>query len=277
VRPLPVLVLLLLAAMLAGWLLLQGQSPAEDPSTSSVPDSREKQLIDQARKNKDIAALNDFIRKHPDSEWLDTALFYRDQFAYREAMAKGDRNSLERYLKEHPDSQWTGFVQQQLEQIQREEDALKARQERERLLKGKNLAGKLPIQPAAEESSAETAESPAQALVEPPSAPSPLSARERIQRALSIYEKQRAEKEFSEYQQQQREQETRSIRKAIPLVPHRRAGRKDLPERERNCAEKAGNRNLPEAELPLKPRGPGSGLTAIRCPGRNMQTRSLVV
>jgi len=209
VRPLPVLVLLLLAAMLAGWLLLQGQSPAEDPSTSSVPDSREKQLIDQARKNKDIAALNDFIRKHPDSEWLDTALFYRDQFAYREAMAKGDRNSLERYLKEHPDSQWTGFVQQQLEQIQREEDALKARQERERLLKGKNLAGKLPIQPAAEESSAETAESPAQALVEPPSAPSPLSARERIQRALSIYEKQRAEKEFSEYQQQQREQDKR--------------------------------------------------------------------
>jgi len=206
-RSLPVVILLLLAALLSGWFLLQGRGPSGEAATSSAPDSGEKRLIDEARKSKDIAALNEFIRKHPDSEWLETARFYRDQFAYREAMEKGDRNSLKRYLQDHPDSQWAGFVQQQLEQLQREEDAKQARLERKRLLRGKSGAGTLPINPAAEKSATDTAESPSQALVEPAPAPSPLSARERIQRALSIYEKQRAEKEFGEYQQRQREME----------------------------------------------------------------------
>ena len=199
--------LLLLTTLLLGWFLLQDRSRSMQTETASVPPSRDKQRIEEARKNRDITALNAFIRTHPDSEWLDTAIFYRDQFAYSEAMAKGDQNSLKRYLQDYPASQWTGFVEQQLEQLQREEEARQARQQRKQLLGGKTDPAQLPIDSAPKISSGDRVNSPAQALVEPPQPRTSLSARERIQRALSIYEKQRAEKEFSEYQQQQRELE----------------------------------------------------------------------
>ncbi len=205
-KNLPVIIILSLAAMLTGWFLLQSLIWNDPSATSRVANPKEKQLIDEARKHKDIAALNVFIRSHPDSEWIDTATFYRDQLAYHKAMEKGDQSSLKRFLKDYPASQWAGFARDQLEQLQREEEARLARRKRKQLLKEKISSGKLRIDPI-QETVIDNTELPTRALVEPPPARSSISARERIQRALSIYEKQRDDEAFSKRQKQQREQE----------------------------------------------------------------------
>ncbi len=202
-----VIIILSLAAMLAGWFLLRNPVWTHPSATSRVAALKEKQLIDEARKHKDIAALNAFIRNHPDSEWIDTATFYRDQFAYHKAMEKGDQSSLKRFLKDYPASQWAGFARDQLEQLQREKEARLARLKRKQLLKGKTSSDKLGVD-MTQDTVIDNTELPARALIEPPPARSSLSARERIQRALSIYEKQRDDEEFRK-RQQQREQEKR--------------------------------------------------------------------
>ncbi len=191
-----ILLLLPLLTIIVIWLLKPDHRAVQD-TAQLERDRQDKQFIEDARQRKDIAALETFIRDNPQSGWREVAIFYRDEFAYREATAKGDAKSLEQYIRRYPDSQWKTFAEQRLEQIRREEKAQQDRLQRQRKLTGKPT-------PIPGSSGSVATEQPAtQAIFE---APKPASdARERVQRALSIYEQQREEKKFDEYQQKQRQ------------------------------------------------------------------------
>jgi hypothetical protein len=195
----PIILLLILLSVLTWWSLQTARQGTVD-NGQLERDRQQKQLIDQARERKDIAALEAFIRENPDSGWRDVAIFYRDEFAYRQAVAKGDPKSLEQYILLYPQSQWRSFAEQRLEQFRREEQARLSRIERQRKLAGKPL----PLPAAGAQ--APIPEQPAsQAIISPPKPLSP-DPRERVQRALSIYQQQREQKQFDARQQQQRKQ-----------------------------------------------------------------------
>ena len=193
-----ILLLLPLLTIIVIWLLKPDHRAVQD-TAQLERDRQDKQLIEEARQRKDIAALETFIRDNPQSGWREVAIFYRDEFAYREATAKGDAKSLEQYIRRYPDSQWKTFAEQRLEQIRREE---KARQER--LQRQRKLAGKPVPLPGSNGSVSAPGQPASQAIFEAPGTAAP-DARERVQRALSIYEQQREEKKFDEYQQKQRQ------------------------------------------------------------------------
>jgi len=196
----PFILLLLLLSILTWWSLQSVRQDAVDSQQLEL-NRQQKQLIEQARERQDIAALDAFIRDNPDSGWRDVAIFYRDEFAYRQAVAKGDQKSLEQYIRQYPESQWRNFAEQRLEQIKREEQARRDRQARQNKLAGKTL----PLTGASATSPPMAEQPAARALTSPPESPSP-DPRARVQRALSIYEQQREQKQFNEQQLQLRKQ-----------------------------------------------------------------------
>ena len=192
-----ILLLLPLLTVIVLWLLKPDHQAMEN-TAQLERDRQDKQFIKDARQRKDIAALESFIRDNPQSGWREVAIFYRDEFAYRQATARGDAKSLEQYIRQYPDSQWRTFAEQRLDQIRREEKARQDRLQRQRKLTGK------PLPLPGDRGSGTAAEQPAQAVIETPRKKTP-DARERVQRALSIYEQQRKEKKFDEHQQKQRQ------------------------------------------------------------------------
>ncbi len=193
---LAVLSILVVAAI--GWRFMSGPDQAGIDAQRLEQDRRDRAYIEQARARKDIAALEQFIRDNPRSGWRDVAIFYRDEFAYRRATARGDADSLKRYIRLYPDSQWVTFARQRLEQLRLEQKAQRDRVDRQRKLAGRQPA----LPPTAEEPLQTRQQAPAQAIVEAPTEPR-LDARERVQRALSIYEQQRKQKAFDAAQQKQ--------------------------------------------------------------------------
>ncbi len=191
------LLIVLLLALIAGWWLLSAPPPAAG-NARLEQDRRDKQYIDDARARKDLAALEVFIRQNPNSNWRQVAVFYRDEFAYQKAVAEGSMESLERYIRQYPQSQWNTFARQRLEQIRRERKAEQDRRDRQRKLAGKPVPTVVDgAAPAAQENA------PAQAVIDAP-ARTATDARERVQRALSIYQQQREQKQYESRQQLQK-------------------------------------------------------------------------
>lgn len=89
---------------------------------------QQKLALEKARATKSPQALNEFIQQHPDSAWLDTAVYYRDKYAVQRLIKSGDIQKLQGFIDTNADSEWVTSARQHIIKIQREQENRKIRQ-----------------------------------------------------------------------------------------------------------------------------------------------------
>jgi hypothetical protein len=172
-----------------------------------------KQALENARVTKSPQPLDQFIRQHPDSDWVDTAVYYRDKFALQQIVETRDTAKLKQFIKHNSDSEWQASAQQHLIKIQREQEN---REIQQRILNNQpemEISGNIPSLDAAPSST------PAQSVqTKTPARSTNTTSRnesaERVRRALSIYQTMSkpniAQNEMRKKQQQQEERRLRA-------------------------------------------------------------------
>lgn len=173
---------------------------------------QEKQALLAAQASNDIAQLNQFIADHPQSDWLEKATYERDKLAYHQAIQTDQIAALEKFINEYRSSQWINQAQNRLQRLRQE-----AKLQAEIALKQQKL--ELQRQQLAEQQAAastgELEEKPAQlpapaqvtnSINNSSSANNSLSSRDRVARALAIYQKQRQQEQHTDTEQQKQDQ-----------------------------------------------------------------------
>lgn len=144
--------------------------------------AQESQQFEAALKSQDVSTLNQFIQQHAESTFKDKAIFERDRLAYKLAIATDNPKQIINYISNYPTSQWADSAEQYLLKIKSQQaidqksqqlDLMRIQQQKEREIKK-------------------------QANLE--------TARDRVNRALSIYQNQRQKQETLEYQNKVAEQ-----------------------------------------------------------------------
>ena len=156
----------------------------------------EKALFEQAQAAGTISALNQFIAQHPESAWYDQAIYQRNKLAYQQAAATNDPKRLGDFIAQNPDSRWRPHAEQALKRLQRNQahqQQLREQQEvlTERQRRRPTLSSNVKARAVASGND---------------------DSRERVERALSIYQKQR-ELEASEIERK-RKMESRANQQA---------------------------------------------------------------
>ncbi len=178
---------------------------------------QEKQALQDAQASKDILALNQFIADHPQSNWLEKAIYERDKLAYHQATETNRISALEKFISQYKGSQWITQARNRLQRLQQEQklraDIERKQQQleiqRQEMAKQQSTTGEL------EE---KTTDNPI-ASTTPTSTPAPaktsssLSSRDRVSRALAIYQKQRQQEQHTDTEQQQEDLKEERIKK----------------------------------------------------------------
>lgn len=170
---------------------------------------QEKAALEAAKAQNSITALNQFIKQYPDSNWLHKALFERDKLAYHQAVKNNSISDVENFLASYPQSQWLAQAQSRLQRLQQEQklkldlDKKQARLEQQR--KQIQLQQKQAAIPEAEQDQEVLV---VQNKSTQQKSKNSLSGTDRVNRALSIYQKQRQQEQaIVDKQQQSRAQE----------------------------------------------------------------------
>jgi outer membrane protein assembly factor BamD (BamD/ComL family) len=175
---------------------------------------QEKQALQAAQANKDIEAINKFITDYPQSDWIEKAIYERDKLAYHQATETNQISALEKFINQYPSSQWITQAQNRLQRLNQEQKLLadielKQQQldiQRQQIAEQQaNTTGVLE-----EKTTDTTTQSPATTAGKTSSA---LSGRERVDRALAIYQKQRQQEQHTDTKQQQEQLKQEQIKK----------------------------------------------------------------
>ena len=167
---------------------------------------QDKAALEAAQASNDLLALNQFIIDHPESAWLERAIFYRDQLAYRLAVDENTIQAMDNFITAYPTSQWRSQAEQRITRLQREHEQRQERERKEALLAGqrRNLQQRGTSTPGkATDSGKRTASSYSLNSGNQPSQRQNKSSTDRVTRALAIYQKQRDQEKKARYNQQQ--------------------------------------------------------------------------
>lgn len=66
----------------------------------------QKEKLEEIQQVNTLEAYDEFLAKHPDSDWKETVLYYRDELWINTAAANKDRASLIEFLRQRPNSAW---------------------------------------------------------------------------------------------------------------------------------------------------------------------------
>lgn len=158
---------------------------------------QEKKAFEKAKNSRDIEQLNDFIRTYPNSDWVEIAYYHRDKLIVNKAVELKNEKRLQNFVQQNPNSQWKQYATQYIKKFKRiheNNEMLKAQQLAKEKLEKKNLTNSTPAQYSSTQNKEPTARAD--------------SARERVNRALSIYnkinkQKSREADKLNEQQQKQ--------------------------------------------------------------------------
>jgi len=165
---------------------------------------QDKAALDAARASNELAPLEQFIYERPNSAWLETAEYYRDKLILQQAIDSADVRQLHRYIKKYPQSPWLNTAQQHIKKLQREKEN-KLIQQRIQADNTPDYLAK-PEVPAPKRTSTQTLTAAPAKIEKKKRNDDP---NERIQRALSIYQKinkQQQREQDQAKQQRQREE-----------------------------------------------------------------------
>ncbi len=151
----------------------------------------DKKDLKTAREANSLEALNRFIKQHPDSEWLESAKYYRDKLKVSQLLDSGDITEMARFIDQNPNSAWRNQVQQRLKKIKREH---------ENALAEKRAAEKRATQKEMPSQSVQAKSSPTIKSNYPYQETNPVrekgdTSQDRVKRALSIYQKMNKQKQ----------------------------------------------------------------------------------
>lgn len=162
--------------------------------------AQEHQQFEAALSSQNVSTLNQFIQLNSESTFKEKAIFERDRLAYKLAIATDNPKHIKNYISNYPDSQWADSAgqyllkiksQQEVEQKTQQLDLMRIQQQKEREIKK-------------------------QASLE--------ATRDRVNRALSIYQKQRQKQETLENQnkvaEQKRQQDEYKCNKIKDQLKH---------------------------------------------------------
>lgn len=157
---------------------------------------QEKEALDLARATNKLTPLNQFIQQNPESDWLETAVYYRDRLVMQIAVDSGNTETLAQFILNNPNSEWKNHARQQLKKLKREQEIEKSRQlaiikkQNEELSKRKRstVNSKKTIHSGQSKKSKRD------------------DSAERVQRALSIYQKINKQKQRDASQEKKQQQ-----------------------------------------------------------------------
>lgn len=163
---------------------------------------QDKAALDVARATNTLVALEQFIFEHPQSPWLETAVYYREKMKLQQVVDSGDIRKLQRYVKNNPDSEWLNIARKHIKKLQREQE----NKEIQRRIQADNTPEYLVPKTRQREAKANhTSQIRTQEVKKKPVD----NPNERIQRALSIYQninKQQRREQDKARDQRQREE-----------------------------------------------------------------------
>lgn len=164
------------------------QQQAESEQASKIFEL-EKQALEKARATKSPQPLSDFIQQHPDSPWLDTAIYYRDKYTVQQLVKSRDTHKLQGFINNNQGSESLVFARQSLLKIEREKENRKIQQ---RILNNQSVVDltQQKIPSLTELNKPETPE-PIKVVPAKPvkKKPNRNDSAERVKRALQIYQK----------------------------------------------------------------------------------------
>jgi hypothetical protein len=167
---------------------------------------QEKQALQAAQESKDIVALNRFITDHPQSDWLEKAIYERDKLAYHQASETNQASALEKFINQYTGSQWISQAQNRLQHLKQEQKLLAEIQLKQQKLDiqrqqiSEQQAATVITDTNTQQTKDKAAEVPTPATK---ASNSSLSGRDRVARALAIYQKQRQQEQHTDTKQRQ--------------------------------------------------------------------------
>jgi hypothetical protein len=185
---------------------------------------QEKTSLQAAIDKQSVSAIDRFIADHPASDWLAKARFERDKLTYQQAVESDKISNLEQFIAEYPQSTWISQAKNRLQRLRQEKKLLAEIEQKQKKLDAQReqLAQQ---QSRNKDEVIEETTTPAPATdsvkVEStaPSRPaSGISATERVNRALSIYQQQRQqEQQVIEQRKQEQLKEEQKKRECAAL------------------------------------------------------------
>jgi hypothetical protein len=174
---------------------------------------QEKQALDTARATNTPGAIEQFMVQYPDSAWIGTAQYYLEKQLLDKAIEAGEEQALQKFINAYPNSVWKQHAVQQRKIMQSDREIREAEQrlkeqraveaDRQALLQNQAKAPEPVLQPRA---------APAIDSLGKPVKRASNEARERVNRALSIYSKLDKERVKREEEKRKRQQQEEDIR-----------------------------------------------------------------
>jgi hypothetical protein len=159
---------------------------------------KEKAALKAAQSENSVSALNRFIDQHPDSEWLEKAIYERDKLAYHQATETKQIGAVASFIEQYPQSQWVVQAKSHLLRMKQEQKLLDDMAEKQQQLEIQRQ------QLAQQQQKAVTTE-PKQVTPKQTTDSKAPSSRDRVARALSIYQKQRQQEQAQLNQKQKQD------------------------------------------------------------------------
>ncbi len=167
---------------------------------------QEQQELQKAQQSNSITELNRFIKDHPQSDWIERAIYERDKLAYHQAIETNQVKALEAFIAEYADSQWLPQASNRLQRLKQEQKLLAEMELKQQQLdiQRQQIAKQQQQQQAEAQQQAEEMQAPKQISTG-------LSGRDRVARALAIYEKQRQQQQQVNNEQLKQQQKDEKL------------------------------------------------------------------
>lgn len=172
---------------------------------------RDKLAFEAARDSKNPKILFRFIHENPDSAWKDTAQYHLEKQLVEDAVKAQNGQALKSFIKNYPKSEWTRNAKRQLQYLQRiERQRVQQQQQADEVpVLNQRAAQKSPAKPLAKQQRVSSSKK---------ATPRNDDARERVNRALSIYSKVNKQKsKQAEQQKLKREEQEKVARLCVEM------------------------------------------------------------
>ena len=191
--------LAIITALLAGYYGYSSYQQQIALQQSLAQHQLEQQALQQAQQSKDLSQLNRFIADYPESEWIERAIYERDKLAYHQAVEKNQIEALQSFISQYANSQWIPQARNRLQRLQQEQKLLADIEKKQQQLEIQRQQVVIQQQQAAaEQQQSEEKQAPEKIKTS-------LSSRDRVAKALAIYQKQRQQEQQEENEQQQQQ------------------------------------------------------------------------
>jgi hypothetical protein len=162
--------------------------------------NRDKIALDVARESKDPKALYRFIHQNPDSAWRKSAQYYLEKQLVNDAVNDNNIIALKGFIRNYPDSEWKQYATDYKDKL--------LQQQKQKLVQETKISTNVQIE--ASQTTALTKQRTSISSIKPVTKKTD-DARDRVNRALSIYSKINKKKSIEAERQQKERQHLAEI------------------------------------------------------------------